>query len=205
MFRSELITRVKIKLDEYAPAGVVLPFDDYIGPLLDESARDLLERAPLYLMTPTSIPLTGTVFENDKSFIPVPDDYVRLYEVKYPLWKKSVRMAISREHPDYKVQENEFLTGGYGRPSVAVVQTSVSGGVVTKYLECSKVLASATPSVATYVRTLGTTLDPENLNDLLADCQTWLCTSKVFGVLGYADKAKLAMEQSNNALLALVV
>lgn len=204
MLRSELITRVKIKLDEYTPAGVVLPFDDYIGPLLDESARDLLERAPLYLMTPTSIPLTGTVFENDKSFIPVPEDYVRLYEVKYPLWKRSVRVAISREHPDYKIQENEFLTGGYGRPSVAVVQTSVSGGSVVKYLECSKVLTDATPSVATYVRTLGTA-DPENLNDLLADVQTWLCTSKVLGILDYADKAKLAMEQSNNALLALVV
>lgn len=205
MLRSELITRVKIKLDEYAPSDISLPFDDYIGPLLDESARELLERGPLHLMTPTSLPITGTVFENDKSYIPVPVNFVRLYEIKYPLWKKSVRIAISRENPEYKIQENEFIKGGYGRPFVALVHTSVSGGAVTKYLECSKVLADAAPSVATYVKTFGTTLDPENLNDHLADPLTWLTASKVFGVLGYADKATLAKEQFNNSLNLLGV
>ena len=205
MTRSELIIRVKTKLDEYAPTGASLPFDDYVGPLLDEAARDLLERAPLYLMTPTSIPYSASVYENEKSYIPVPGDFVRLYEIKYPLWKKSVRTAISRENPEYQIQENEFIKGGYGRPVVAVVTTSVLGGAIDKYLECSKVIDGATPLVATYVKTFGTTLDPENLNDQLADSLTWLCTVKVFSVLGYSDKAKLAMEHYNNALLALTV
>ena len=204
MLRSELINRVKIKLDEYSPTDVALPFDNYVGPLLDESARDLLERGPLRLIIPTSIPLAGVLYLNDKSYIPVPADYVRLYEIKYPLWKRSVRVAISRENPLYQVQENEFLKGGYGRPNVAIVETSVNGGSVMKYLECSKVVdpegIGLTP-IATYVKTDVA----ENLNDQLADALTWLCTAKVFGVLGYGDKAGLAMERSNQSLLALVV
>jgi hypothetical protein len=202
--RSELITRVKIKLDEYTPTDVALPFDNYIGPLLDESARDLLERGPLRLMTPSSIPLTGTVtYADDKAYILVPSDYVRLYEIRYPLWKRSVRVAISRENPNYQIQENEYLRGGYGRPCVAIVETAtVNGGTVAKYLECSKVVdpegTTLTP-IATYVKTDVA----ENINDLLTDALTWLCCSKILLVMGYGDKAGLAMEQSNNALMQL--
>lgn len=209
MTRSELIIRVKTKLDEYAPSGASLPFDDYVGPLLDESARDLLAKAPLHLVAPTSISLTNTVFENDKSYIPVPSDWIRIHEIRYPLWKKSVRTAISRENPEYQVQENEYIKGGYGRPEVAVVTTSILGGALTRYLECSKVIDGATPLVATYVKTLSETGDPEtkynDLNDQLTDSLSWLCTIKVFSVLGYSDKAKLAMEHYNNALLPLTV
>lgn len=205
MTRSELIIRVKTKLDEYAPSGASLPFDDYVGPLLDEAARDLLERAPLHLMTPTSIPYSASVYENEKSYIPVPVDFVRLYEIKYPLWKKSVRTAISRENPEYQVQENEFIKGGYGRPVVAVVTTSILGGALTRYLECSKVISGATPLVATYVKTYGTTLDPENLNDQLADSLTWLASSKIMGILGYGEKAQAMIQQFQNSLNLLVV
>lgn len=205
MTRSELIIRVKTKLDEYAPSGASLPFDDYVGPLLDEAARDLLERAPLHLMTPTSIPYSASVYENEKSYIPVPVDFVRLYEIKYPLWKKSVRTAISRENPEYQVQENEFIKGGYGRPVVAIVTTSVLGGALAKYLECSKVIDGATPLVATYVKTHGTTLDPENLNDQLADSLTWLASSKIMGILGYGEKAQAMIQQFQNSLNLLVV
>jgi hypothetical protein len=199
MDRSELINRVKIKLDEYVPTGVALPFDDYIESLLDESARDLLERGPIYLMTPSSIPLTGTVYANDKSYIPVPVNYVRLYEIKYPLWKQAVRVAISKENPLYRSQENEYIKGGYGRPCVAVI---IYSG--TKYFECSKVLDPAPGTItptALYVKTDVA----ENLNDQLADSLTWLCTSKILGVLGYGDKSAQALEQSNIALSDLVV
>lgn len=183
-------------MDEYAPTGVALPFDNYISPLLDESARDLLARGPLRLITSTSIPLTSTAFANDKSYIPVPSDYIRLYEIKYPLWKKSVRMAISTENPLYQVQENEYIKGGYGRPGVAEV---IYSG--TKHFECSKVLNGVNPTAATYVKTDVA----ENLNDQLADALTWLTTSKILGVMGYNDKASLALEQSNQALMALIV
>lgn len=198
MERTGLINKVKIKMDEYTPDGVSLPFDDYIGPTLDECAREILEKAPLFLITPTLIPLTGATYKDDKAYIPVPSDYVRLYEIKYPLWKKSVRRAISTQDPEYKIQDNEYIKAGYARPIVAIVNTSlVAGDAPSKYFECAKVVneGGITP-VALYVKTD----KPENLNDTLADPITWLCSSKLLGIMGYADKAKLAYEQFTSSM-----
>lgn len=205
MTRSELVNIVKIKIDEYAPQEYSsLPFDSYISPLLDESAREIVKRGPLRLLPPTNIPLTGVLYKNSRSYIPVPSDYVRLYEIRYPLWEKSVRVAISPDNPLYKIQENEFTKSGYSRPCVAIVWTSVNGEPISLYFECSRVddpgSATLTPTAA-YVKT---TL-PEELNDQLADSLTWLCTSKVLGVLGYGDKARIALEQAENTLMSLVV
>ena len=199
MDRAGLVNKVKIKMDEFAPEGASLPFDEYIGPTLDDSAIDLLGRAPLHLLTPTALPLTGTVYNDDKSYIPVPADYIRLYEIKYPLWKKSVRKTITTEDPLYKIQENEYTRAGYARPFVADVTTVVSGGSATRYLECGKVVSPATPS-ALYVKKV----KPEVLNDIFADALSWLTASKLFSIMGYADKAKLMMEQFNNSILAIV-
>ena len=188
-------------MDEFTPDGVDLPFDDYIGPTLDECARELLEMAPLHLITPTLIPLTGIVYKDDKVYIPVPSDYVRLYEIKYPLWKKSVRRAISTQDPEYKLQENEYIKGGYSRPVVAIVQTSVTPGVLANYLECGKVIDTGEDPVALYVKTD----KPENLNDILADPLSGLCSAKLLGIMGYADKAKLAYEQFNSSMEGVAI
>lgn len=212
MERSGLINKVKVKLDEFTPGGIGVPFDDYINPLLDESARLLLERGPLRLILPTNIPLTsGTPplsiveYADNKAYIPVPTDFIRLYEIKFNLWKKSVRLAISTENPAYKIQENEYIKGGNGRPSVAIIETSINSGIVKKYFECSKLFYSPTetltPTVATYVKEF----KPEELNDQLSDSLIWICTQKVLSILGYADKAVLAMNHFNEALNALIM
>jgi len=204
MDKGGLANRVKVKLDEFTPEGVGLPFDEYIGPLLDESARDLVLQGPLHLLSPTSIPLTSVAYADGKAYIPVPADWVRLYELKYPLWKKPVREAISKENPEYKLQENEYLRSGYGRPSVAVVTTVIGGGAVTRYLECGRVDdPGATPltPVALYVAET----KPEDLNDQLVDALTWNATAKVLSVMGMQDKARAAMEQYVIALKSLML
>ena len=196
MDRTGLINKVKTILDEYTPEGVGQPFDEYIGPLLDESAMELLLAGPLYLLTPVSITLTETTFANDRSFIPVPADYVRLYEIKYPLWKRSVREAYSRESERYNVQENEYLKAGYGRPFVALMTKTPSGGALTRYLECGKVLANAVPDVALYVQKT----KAENLADAFTDTLCWRCAAKVLITMGMADRAKIVLEQASQHL-----
>lgn len=205
MTRNELINIVKLKLDEYSPDEFSsLPYEDYISPLLDESAKDIVKRGPLRLLTPTNIPLGTVLYKNNKSYIPVPSDYVRLYEIKYPLWEKSVREAISPENPLYKIQENIFTKGGYSRPCVSIIWTSVNGEPISLYFECSRVDdpgAEILLPTAAYVKI---TL-PEDLNDQLADSLTWLCVSKIYGVLGYGDKASFALRLSEMSLASLVV
>jgi hypothetical protein len=55
MNRDGILDKVKIKMDEVTPPGVDLPFDDIIGPILDECAKDVARIAPLYLLTPISL------------------------------------------------------------------------------------------------------------------------------------------------------
>ena len=197
MDRSGLINMVKIKLDEYTPEGVSLPFDEYIGPLLDESARDIILQAPLYLFTPTQIPISSEVikYENDKAFIPVPVDYMRLYAVKFPLWKKSITLAIQKENPEYRIQENEYTAAGYARPFVAIVYKTINETTL-RYFECGKVLTNTTPVEAFYLKSQ----KPEDLPDIFNESVTYLCSSKIFLVLGQLDKAKLLNDQFVNAI-----
>ena len=55
MNREGIITKVKIKLDEVTPEGIDLPFDDIIGPILDECAKDVARSAPLHFFIPVSM------------------------------------------------------------------------------------------------------------------------------------------------------
>lgn len=212
MERTGLINLVKVKMDEYTPAGVSLPFDQTIGPLLDEAAIDVLRIGPKQYITPTAItltadepPVSNVKYADNKAYIPFPADYVRLYSLKYPAWKKTVREAISEDSQQYSAYENEYLTPGNGRPYVAIVQRKLTGdsGPV-KYLECCRVedpgVEALVPSPAFYVKECL----PEALNDIFADCLSWLTASKVFGVLGYEDKAKSTNDRFLAALTTIV-
>lgn len=211
MERQALINRVKLKMDEFAPDGVSAPFEDYIGPVLDECARELLERASLHLLTPTAIPVTSgsppasTIrYYDDKAYIPVPADYVKLYEIRFPAWQKSVRRAISVEDPEYKIQENQYAKGGNARPSVALVTTQINGGSATKYFECGYV-EDPDPGTLTPIALYVADCKPEQLPDIFADAISWNSASKIFGIMGDANKAKLALEQYNSSMLSIAV
>jgi hypothetical protein len=205
--RQGLINKVKVILDEFSPEGVGMPFEEYIGPLLDESAREIVLDGPLYLLTPLPIPLEGgeppvsiLKYEDDRAYIPVPPDFVRIHEVKFPLWKRSVHEAITRENERYNMQENEYLRSGYGRPCVALVRKQFPGETQTRYLECGKVLDGAVPDTALYVKE---TL-PEDLAEEFADTLAWRTASKVLATLGDANRAKVALEQSVVHLTRLI-
>lgn len=207
MDRPGLINKVKVILDEYTPEGVGTPFEQYIGPLLDESAREIVLEGPLYLLVPQPIPLTGgdpeasiLKYADDRAYIPVPSDFVRLHEVKFPLWKKSVREAISQENEEYNMQENEYLRSGYGRPFVALIRKQFPGGALVRYLECGKALADAVPDTALYVKESL----PEDLAEEFADTLSWRAASKVLATLGDVNRAKVALEQSMIHLSRLI-
>lgn len=204
MNRTELANKVKVILDEFSPEGVGLPFDQYIGPALDESAREIVLEGPLYLLAPSLIPLATTgetpeslvKYEGDCAYIQEPADFARLYELKYPLWKKSVRETISKGNEQYKLQENEYLRSGYARPHVARITRSFSGTAPARYLECGKVVdpgeGTLSPDVALYVKTT----KPEELASEFVDALCYRTAGKVLLSLGDANRSKMALEQS---------
>lgn len=196
MDRNGLINLVKIKLDEFTPTGVDLPFNNYIDPILEECAVEVLEQAPLGLITPANLILTSKKFENYTLYIPVPSDYIRLYEMKLPGWTKSVRRAITEEDPDFAIQENEHTKAGLARP-VVVIKDAVPQSTAGKYLACAKASSDADPTIYKYVKSE----KPENLDERLSEALTWLCASKILQVEGYGDKSVAANQEFQKALI----
>lgn len=274
MERAGILTKVKIKLDEVTPPGVDLPFDDFIGPILDECAREIAEVAPLHLLSPMTMVLgttkrkiinnvatltlsgshpylvgdivtvsgiigepsyngdfaitvitedsisyaldhTGesetaetsgivtykTIFTSDKAYIPKPSDYLRLYEMKFPPWQKTIRETTKPDSDAGKMQDNDYLKSGIGRPTVVIKTTMPAGGTLKEYLVCAKV-ETAVPvpvPVALYVQIPL----PETLPDQLIDSLTWLAAAKVLQVSGIIDKAQATMQQYQSSLTQL--
>jgi len=185
-----LKTRVKIKVDEYTPSGVSHSFDDYLEPMLNESADELIDKAPKYLLEPSALTLTDAKHDDDLYYIPVPSDYSRLYAVKFPLWAKPVYHTISPEHPLYELQDNEYTKAGYGRPVVMIRSDYPVGGSLQRYLVCGKVLSGALPEYARYIQYK----EAENMPDVLSEALTWLAASKLLQILEYHDQAKVAYD-----------
>jgi hypothetical protein len=271
MEREGIITKVKVKMDEVTPPGVELPFDDLIGPILDECSREVAEIAPLHLLSPISmvngsvsrkvdtnvatiglgvhpylvgdiVSISGfvadvtyngdytitaitessisyalthidetetadtagtvtykTIFTNDKAYIAKPLDFLRLYEMKFPLWQKPVRETTKPGTIEGNIQDNPYLASGIGRPSVIIQTNYPTGGTLRDYLICGKVETSTIPSVALYVKNPL----PEALPDLLIDSLTWLAAAKVLQVSGRLDLAQGLIQQYQNSLTQL--
>lgn len=271
MDRESIISKVKIKLDEVTPPGVNLPFDDFIGPILDECAKEVAQIAPLHLLSPVSmvfnsinrkidtnvatIGLLGThpylvndqvtvsgitthleyngdftitaitstsisyalthinenltadtggiityktIFTADKAYIPKPADFLRLYELKFPLWVKPVRETTKPDSDAGKIQDNIYLASGIGRPTVIIMTTMPAGGSLGEYLVCGKVASSSVP-IALYVKIP----KPETLPVQLIDSLTWLSASKVSQIGGRGDLAQGLNSQYQNSLTSL--
>jgi len=138
------------------------------------------------------------ISENDLTYITKPLNFLRLYEMKFPLWVKPVRDITKPDSDDGKMQDNPYLISGIGRPSVVLRTTMPTGGSLAQYLVCGKVTTSTNP-VALYIKIP----KPEDIPDLLIDSLTWLASSKVLQISGYGDKAQGAMAQYQNSLTQL--
>jgi len=139
-----------------------------------------------------------TISVNDLTYITKPLNFLRLYEMKFPLWVKPVRETTKPDSDGGKIQDNPYLASGIGRPSVVLKTTRPTGGSLGEYLICGKVTSSSIPT-ALFVKTP----KPEDLPDLLIDSLTWLCSSKVLQISGYGDKAQGAMQQYQLTLTQL--
>jgi len=272
MEREIISTKVRVKMDEFNQEKAQISFDYYIGPIMDESARELCEAIPLQYLTPVAIPsapvvktqsrsltsnvatvktqsehflkvsdapviagmadsgYNGTktvtvivdartfkfalthadeietgdsggtvtaptaqlfVSADKKIYIPVPGDYLRLYEIKFPSWIVPVRDAAKIDSPEGKMQDNPYLSAGKGRPSVMIKNLTPTGGVYGKFFVCGRCDLQETPSSAFYVKAPLA----EELTEKLIDAVTWLAASKMFIVNAMGDKAKPCYEQ----------
>lgn len=199
MNRNGIINGVKVKMDEMTPDGVSVPFEESIGPILDDCAKDILRVAPLHLLPHTNLVLSSMSYDNTnyRAYIPIPADFIRIGRILFPRWEKAVTVAVKIDSPEYVLQNNKYTRGGWSRPIVALVNKG------TNLLECAKVDGSVsgekTPTEATYIKTLL----PEELPGALIDSLEWLAVSNLLQITGDINGTKLAQARYEQSLKQL--
>jgi len=202
MTRAQLISAVKVKLEELTPfaEGLVVlasesdvkPITSYIDVTLDEASDEMLMLLPLHLLTPTIIPaaMAGAA---GIGYLVLPADYLRLYALKVDTWAREVNRPISTDNPEYKLQSNPHTRGKSQKPIVAINYTAGAG----RRLECYSVEAG-TPVVEKklYIKKIVAEDNPENLAIYLI----YLCAIKVYGIIERADMAKVLAEELSNLI-----
>ena len=201
--RLTLTDMVKAKLDEIIPGtGISFsldaendisdPYSLLINSLLDESAKRVLQSAPIYILTPKLNYIISTPVDDNTGYIALPPDFLRIASLKMEEWKREVTDFITPADGRYKLQHNKYTRGGVAKP-VAVLTYKQVNGETGKVVEYYSVNSSHTVEHLYYIpETLA-----EDLQSNLTDALTWTCAGMILQVTERVDLAKFAFEQAS--------
>ena len=213
MSRTGLINTVKTKIDEISSYDSLIvdvglednnPIDTVIDELLDECAKEVLLRAPIYRLTPTPSNASA-IADLSKIYtgtIPLPADFVRIAELKMTEWERPVTELQQQGSEIAKRQHNRWLRAKSSKPVAILssrVQSSVSPPTYTTYpvIEYYSVKTNHTISHFTYIKKEVA----ENIPEWLQDALCWICASKILGIYGKANESKQALENAVGLLI----
>lgn len=194
MNRTALINQVKSKIDELSPSDALIvevgqddnkPIDTIIGDLLDESAKEVLLKAPIHRLPATSSANVATADAGDSTIgtIDVPTDFLRLVELKMTQWKRPVTELQQQGSKIAERQYNKYLRGGTVKP-VAVLSHRATKLVIEYF---------SVETVHTVERFLYIKKDvAENVPEILQDALCWICASRVLSVFGKVAESQKA-------------
>lgn len=207
MERSALINKVKTRIDEVSASGDVIvdvgventkPFDSIIDELLDESALEILLKAPFYrLPVYKATNLTAKKDTNDDRIgsITLPNDFIRLVSFKMKGWLQPVlSFALPGDAVAIK-QSNKYIRGGVAKP-VAVLYKDDSSMYVNYYSVASKDDHQVTEFF--YIKRL--TADGIT-DDQLVDAMCWICAGKTLGIIGEKALSDLCYENAKGLMI----
>lgn len=212
MDREGLINSVKSRIDELTASGEPLivdvgleddkPIDVIIEALLDESAKEVLLKAPTHRLKVSSYDVSAIadVSKNYTGTIVLPSDFVRLVEFKMSEWDRPATELYPVGSSIAQRQSNKWLRAKTSKP-VAVLSTraigDVSGITVSPVIEYYSVNSSHAVSRFLYIKTDVA----ENISEWLQDALTWICASKVLTIFGKTGEAKLALDNAVGFLI----
>lgn len=207
MERQELINKVKTRIDEVSSEGELIvdvgientkPYDSIIDELLDESALEVLLKAPFYRLAVSKAEnLVCTPVANDKSIgkISVPNDFIRLVSFKMSDWQQSVTSLAQPGDELARKQSNKYIRGGIAKP-VGVLKNTPDGLVIEYY----SVKQSDTHSLEEFYYIKKDTA--ENITDAqMIDAMVWICAGKTLGVLNQVNLQNVCFENAKGLLV----
>lgn len=204
MERSTLINKIKTRIDEICASGDTIiavgventkPYDSIIEELLDESALEILLKAPFYRLDISRGTMKATRDSADDKIghLTLPTDFLRLVSLRMDEWKRPVtEFAIEGDEVALR-QSNKYLRGGVAKP-VAVLSKTDEGYRATYY----SVNSSHSVSEFLYIKRD----KAENIADSqLVDAMCWLCAAKTLGVLGENNLAKQCYDNAKGLMV----
>lgn len=200
MTRQELVNSVKTKVDELTPmdglpaSGLFFddkPWDMFSDLLLDESAKEVLMRAPVSRLRVEDCGVEAVEDGDGAGHVTVPDDFLRLVEFKMTEWKRPVNVAYDEGSPMALRQYNRFIRGGCCKPVCVLAQRN--GRLVLEYFSVKQVHQL---DRFLYVPVVAA----EDLPVDLQDVATWWCASRILQITGKAAGAQQAYERGKSLL-----
>lgn len=129
-----MIEQVLVRLEEFSPyeaptsftadttlGGKINPVRSYVERTLDFAIRDVLDMLPLKLLQEdikSYANLAAVVDSDGVGRVRVPSGVVRLVELRFPQWERSVTRAFDRTSPIWDLQQNRYTRGGVAKPVV---------------------------------------------------------------------------------------
>ena len=190
MDRVALINKVKVRIDEIAPADTPLidvgiadekPIDMIIDSLLDESAIEVLLKAPFNRLDITQGATSVTV-EQDSQIkttgrLKVPQDFLRLVSMRMGDWQRAVTDLSLKGDIISQRQANKHLRAGIARP-VGVLTKDASGVVIEYYSTFED------PHKVVEFLYVGKKTAEQITDSQMIEAMCWLCAGKTLSVFG---------------------
>lgn len=217
-----MINKVKTRIDEVSMSGDVIvevgvenskPYDSIIAELLDESALEILLKAPFYrlnistsdvtakantstknkvLMTPSGTIEVANKADNQTGTIVLPDDFLRIVSLKMSDWEQPVTELAIQGDELARMQSNKHLRGSVVKP-VGVLSKTNAGYQINYY-------SSSTHDVEEFLY-----IKREAAEDIadsqLVDAMIWICAGKTLGVIGELNLSNLCYENAKGLMV----
>ena len=192
MERQAIIQKVQLRMDEISPydSGEIIN-NSFVDEILNDSARTLLLKLPVYLCQPVSMGIAeGTSNADGTGYVELPDDFLRLASFKMTEWTRAVTKPISEDSPQYNLQKISYLRGKPSKP-VVVIRNDYGDSTVAikKILEYYSVVTDHDIERALYIKEDVA----ENLPDIIIDALAFQCASDAFVIMEKPEQAKIAL------------
>ena len=127
--KSEIYEKVRAFLDELGDndAGFMLSDKDSseLNTIIDKvtplSVRNIHISAPYRMLDGDKYEPSDFSVENKKATMSLPENFLRLVQVKLSSWNAPVVSVITEDMPEYRMQANEYMRGTYYKPVCALV------------------------------------------------------------------------------------
>lgn len=206
MEREQLINKIKTRIDEVSASGDAIvdvgventkPYDSIISELLDESAMEILLKAPFYRLNVTTGSVQAIKDSNDEKIgtITLPDDFVRLVSFKMASWLQPVTAFAFPGDAVATKQSNKYIRGGVAKPVAVLYRTDA--GYMAHYYS----VPSASDHIVDeflYIKKADAT---EIADSQMVDAMCWVCAGKTLGVLGQTTIANQCYENAKGLMV----